>query len=194
MKILNINSSSNKSASTSTNFADKVVAQLVKENEGATVVKRHTTYSDLPFIDESILGALFPQGERTEEQKKALTLSDELVDEVLAADVLVIGAPIYNFSVPASLKAYFDLIARAGLTFKYSETGPIGLLENKKAYVVVSSGGTEIGSSDDFAGNYIKHFLGFIGIKDVEFVRLDQLMFSSETKINEANKKIVEIG
>lgn len=194
MKILNINSSSNKSASTSTNFADKVVAQLVKENKGATVVKRHTTYSDLPFIDESILGALFPQGERTEEQKKALTLSDELVDEVLAADVLVIGAPIYNFSVPASLKAYFDLIARAGLTFKYSETGPIGLLENKKAYVVVSSGGTEIGSSDDFAGNYIKHFLGFIGIKDVEFVRLDQLMFSSETKINEANKKIVEIG
>jgi FMN-dependent NADH-azoreductase len=194
MKILNINSSSNKSASTSTNFADKVVAQLVKENEGATVAKRHTTYSDLPFIDESILGALFVQGERTAEQKEALKLSDELVNEVIDADVLVIGTPIYNFSVPASLKAYFDLIARAGLTFKYGETGPIGLLENKKAYIVMSSGGTEIGSDADFAGNYIKHFLGFIGITDVEFVKLDQLMFGSEPKIEAANKKIAEIG
>ncbi|WP_439132051.1 FMN-dependent NADH-azoreductase [Polaribacter sp.] len=193
MKILNINSSSNKSGSTSTNFADKVVAHLLKENEGSTVVKRHTTYSNIPFIDESILGALFPQGERTEAQKKALQLSDELVDELFEADVLVIGAPIYNFSVPASLKAYFDLIARAGLTFKYGEAGPIGLLENKKAYIVMSSGGTEIGSEADFAGNYIKHFLGFLGITNVEFVKLDQLMFGSEPKIEAANKKIAEI-
>lgn len=193
MKILNINSSSNKSTSTSTDFAEKVVEKLVKENEGATVVKRHTTYSDLPFIDETILGALFSKEERTEEQKNALKLSDELTNELIEADVLVISAPIYNFSVPASLKAYFDLIARAGVTFKYGEEGPIGLLKNKKAYIVVASGGTEIGSKIDFAGNYIKHFLGFIGITDVEFVKLDQLMFGSESKIAAANKKIVEI-
>ncbi|MCL4159185.1 UNVERIFIED_CONTAM: hypothetical protein GTU68_012362, partial [Idotea baltica] len=132
-------------------------------------------------------------GERTEKQKNALKLSDELTNELINADVLVISAPIYNFSVPASLKAYFDLIARAGITFKYGEEGPIGLLKNKKAYIVIAGGGTEIGSEMDFAGNYIKHFLGFIGITDVEFVKLDQLMFGSESKIAAANKKIVEI-
>ena len=148
----------------------------------------------MPFIDDTILDALFVQGERTKEQKDTLKLSDELVNEVIDADVLVIGSPIYNFSVPASLKAYFDLIARVGLTFKYGETGPIGLLENKKAYIVMSSGGTEIGSDADFAGNYIKYFLGFIGITEVEFVKLDQLMFGSEPKIEAATKKIAEIG
>lgn len=194
MKILNINSSSNKTASTSSNYAEKVVAKLIKENEAATVKTRHTTYSDLPFIDEFILGALFPKGERTTEQNEALKLSNELTNELIEADVLVIGAPIYNFSVPASLKAYFDLVARAGLTFKYGENGPIGLLKNKKAYVVIASGGTQIGSEVDFAGNYIKHFLGFLGITDVEFVELDQLMFGSEPKIEAADKKIAAIS
>ena len=113
---------------------------------------------------------------------------------LLEADVLVIGAPIYNFSIPASLKAYFDLVARAGLTFKYTENRPEGLLKNKKAYIVVSSGGTEIGSDIDFAGNYIKHFLGFLGITDVEFVKLDQLMFGSEPKIESAHKVIEAIA
>ncbi|WP_334057184.1 FMN-dependent NADH-azoreductase [Polaribacter sp. P097] len=194
MKILNINSSSNKTSSTSSMFAEKLVKQLVSENEGSSVVTRHTTYSDLPFIDEVILGALFPQGERTEDQNKALAISNELVQEVQEADVLVIGAPIYNFSVPASLKAYFDLIARAGLTFKYGDKGPVGLLENKKAYIVISSGGTEVGSEIDFAGKYIEHFLGFIGITDVEFVKLDQLMFSSEAKLESANKQIATLA
>lgn len=193
MKILNINSSSNNTASTSTSFAEKVVAKLVSENKGASVVSRHTTYSDLPFIDETMLGAYFAQ-ERTEEQKEALQLSDLLVNEVINADILVIGAPIYNFSVPASLKAYFDLIARAGLTFKYTEKGPVGLLENKKAYIVMASGGTEIDSDLDFAGKYIKLFLGFLGITDVEFVKLDQLMFGSEPKIEKANQQIAFIS
>lgn len=194
MKILNINSSSNKTSSTSTTFAEKVVEKLVTENKGSTVITRHTTYSDLPFIDEFILGALFPEGERTTDQNKALAISNELVQEVKDADVLVIGAPIYNFSVPASLKAYFDLIARAGLTFKYGETGPVGLLENKKAFIVISSGGTEVGSEIDFAGKYIAHFLGFLGITDVEFVKLDQLMFSSETKLESANEQIASLS
>lgn len=193
MNILNINASSNNTASTSTSFAEKVVAKLVSENKGASVVYRHTTYSDLPFIDETMLGAYFAQ-ERTEEQKEALQLSDLLVNEVLNADVLVIGSPIYNFSVPASLKAYFDLIARAGLTFKYTEKGPVGLLENKKAYIVMASGGTEIDSDLDFAGKYIKVFLGFLGVTDVEYVKLDQLMFGSEPKIEKANQRIALIS
>ena len=194
MKILNINSSSNKTTSTSTNYAEKVVEKLISENQDTTIVTRHTTYSNLPFIDESILGALFPAGERTEAQKKALELSDELTNELLDADVVVISAPIYNFSIPASLKAYFDLVARAGLTFRYTETGPIGLLKTKKVYIVVSSGGTEIGSSLDFAGKYIQQFLAFLGATNVEFVELDQLMIKGEEKLVSANNKVASIA
>jgi FMN-dependent NADH-azoreductase len=167
---------------------------LVKENSDTTVKTRETTFSNLPFIEDVMLSALFTQEEKTPEQKESLAISNELTNELLEADVLVIGAPIYNFSIPASLKAYFDLVARAGLTFKYTENGPEGLLKNKKAYIVVSSGGTEIGSDIDFAGNYIKHFLGFLGITDVEFVKLDQLMFGSEPKIESAHKVIEAIA
>lgn len=194
MNILNINSSSNKNTSTSSNYAQKVVDKLINSHPYATVVNRHTTYSDLPFINQEILGALFVKGERTSEQKEALQISDELVSELKAADTIVISAPIYNFSIPASLKAYFDLVARAGLTFKYTEKGPQGLLTGKKAYIVISSGGTEINSDIDFAGKYIKHFLGFVGITDVEFVRLDQMMFKSEEKIEAANEQLARIA
>ena len=194
MKILNINSSSNKTSSTSSSYAKQVVDRLLNLNPGSSVVERHTTYSNLPFINEEILGALFVNGERTEEQKQALALSEELVAELQSADVLVISAPIYNFSVPASLKAYFDLVARAGLTFKYTENGPEGLLKDKKAYIVISSGGTEIESDIDFAGKYIKHFLGFLGITDVEFVRLDQMMFKSDEKIEAAKEQLDSIA
>ncbi|MEN8885107.1 MAG: NAD(P)H-dependent oxidoreductase [Winogradskyella sp.] len=193
MKVLNINSSSNRENSTSTAYAAKVVSQLKDIHTEVSVVERHTTYSDLPFINEAMLASLFVNGERTEAQVKALALSQQLVNEVLEADVIVISAPIYNFSVPASLKAYFDLIARAGLTFKYSESGPVGLLEGKKAYVVVSSGGVEIDSDVDFAGKYIKHFLGFLGISDIEMIKLDLLMFDAEAKQETANKQIQEL-
>ena len=116
-----------------------------------------------------------------------------MVDELVNADIIVISSPIYNFSVPASLKAYFDLVARAGLTFEYTENGPKGLLKNKKAFIVVSSGGTEINSDVDFAGKYIKHFLSFIGVVDVEFVKLDQLMFKSEEKLEAVKKQLTSI-
>jgi len=152
MNILNINSSSNKEDSTSSSYAQQIVEKLVNLNPGAVVVERHATYSDLPFINEEILGALFVKGEKTDEQKEALAISDKLVDELRTADTIVLSAPIYNFSVPASLKAYFDLVARAGLTFQYTENGSEGLLKGKKAYVVISSGGTEINSEIDFAG------------------------------------------
>ncbi len=194
MNILNINSSSNKQSSTSSSYAKQVVDKLVNLNPGASVTERHTTYSNLPFINEEILGALFVKGERTAQQKEALAISEELVAELQAADTLVISAPIYNFSVPASLKAYFDLVARAGLTFQYTENGPEGLLKDKKAYIVISSGGTEIESDIDFAGKYIKHFLGFLGISDVEFVRLDQMMFRSEEKIEAAKEQLASIA
>ncbi|NRB59026.1 MAG: NAD(P)H-dependent oxidoreductase [Winogradskyella sp.] len=193
MKILNINASSNRQSSISSTYANKLINRIKEVEVDTTVVNRHTTYSDLPFLNEEMLASLFVKGERTDEQKKVLEISQQLVEELLEADTIVIASPIYNFSVPASLKAYFDLVARAGLTFQYTENGPVGLLKNKKAYVVVSSGGTEIDSEIDFAGRYIQHFLGFIGISDVEMIKLDQLMFDAETKQETAQKQISQI-
>ena len=111
----------------------------------------------------------------------------------MKADYIIIGAPIYNFSIPAALKAYFDLIARVGLTFKFTENGPVGLLKGKKAFVVISSSGTAIGSAIDFSSKYIIHFLSFLGITDVALISLDQLLFKQEEIIKQVAHKIEQI-
>lgn len=193
MKLLNINSSSNRTGSVSAQYGKQLIALLQETNPGLEVIERHTTYSDLPFVDEAMLGAFFSKDTLTTEQERAIATSEALVAELLDSDLLVITAPIYNFSIPASLKAYFDLIARAGKTFKYTQTGPEGLLKNKKAYVVISSGGTAIGSDIDFAGRYVQHFLGFLGISDVEIIKLDQLMMGAEQKTQEATEQINQL-
>lgn len=193
MKILKINSSSNRTTSISRKYVDKVVDKLLSEHTEATVQERDAAYSDLPFINEEMLNALFAKGERTEKQKEVLQVADGLIEEVSNTDILVIGAPIYNFSVPASLKAYFDLIARAGRTFKYTENGPVGLLEGKKAYVVIASGGVPVGSEADFSSKYIKQFLSFIGITDVEIIPVDQLVKNAEQSLAKADEQIQKI-
>jgi len=194
MKLLNINTSSNRSGSVSAQYGKQLIALFKESNPQLEITERHTTYSDLPFVDETMLGAFFAKDQLTDEQRKAVAMSEALVQELLKSDVLVITAPIYNFSVPASLKAYFDLVARAGKTFKYTETGPQGLLVNKKAYVVISSGGTAIGSEIDFAGRYVEHFLNFLGITDVEMIRLDQLMIDAESRTRAAADHIKQLA
>ncbi len=127
--------------------------------------------------DEEWVSANFTNPEeRSDEQNEKLRFSDTLVAERKASDTIVIGTPINNFSVPAALKAWIDLIARAKKTFRYTEEGPVGLLEGKKAIVIVASGGTKVGSEIDCAINYLKHVLGFIGVTDVTVVAADQLM------------------
>ena len=136
------------------------------------------------MLSEAWVGANFtPDEARTPEQRETLALSDTLIAELEAADTLVLGVPIYNFGVPAAFKAWIDLVARARKTFKYSETGPVGLLEGKTAYVVVASGGTAAGSEIDFATPYLRHVLGFLGIHDVTIIAADQLMASGAEKI-----------
>lgn len=164
--ILRIDASARRTGSVSRELTDSIIARL-----GAANVVTRDLATPLALVDESWVGANFtPAGDRTDEQKNALATSDMLVDELRAADTLVIGLPVYNFAVPAAFKAWIDQIVRAGETFRYTETGPVGLLTGKRAIVVLASGGVTLGSDWDFASGYVRHVLGFIGITDVTFI------------------------
>jgi len=174
--ILQINASARKTGSVTRELTEVLITRLLDKAFDTKVISRDVSQG-LPFLDEDWVGATFTDpAERSAEQRMKLALSDTLVGELKAADTIVIGTPIYNFAVPAALKAWIDLVARARETFQYTENGPVGLLEGKKAYVVVASGGTKVGSEIDFASSYLKHVLGFVGITDVTVVAADQLM------------------
>ncbi|WP_050928689.1 FMN-dependent NADH-azoreductase [Aestuariivita boseongensis] len=181
--VLHIDSSARLTGSTSRDLSARVVNKLNADQ----VVRRDLAHA-LPQIDETWIDANFtPADQRTAEQNDRLALSDQLVEELREADTIVIGAPVYNFSIPASLKAWVDLVARAGVTFKYTEAGPQGLLDGKRAILAVASGGTKLGSENDFASGYLKYILGFMGITDVEIVAADQLMIDAEASLAAAN-------
>lgn len=187
--ILRIDASARKAGSSSRALTDALIARLAPDN----IVTRDLT-EVLPFVTEDWVGANFTdESERTEAQKAELALSDMLVDELFAADTLVIGTPIYNFAVPAALKAWIDLIARARKTFHYTANGPEGLLSGKKAYVLIASGGTEVGSEIDFASGYLRHVLGFVGITDVTIIAADQQMMKGEATVDEALADIARV-
>ncbi|GAB4576670.1 MAG: NAD(P)H-dependent oxidoreductase [Roseibium sp.] len=174
--VLQVNASARRSGSVTRELSDSLVRRLLGKTPEMKVINRDLSQG-LPFIDEDWVAANFTDpAERSAEQRLKLALSDTLVAELKAADTIVIGAPVYNFSVPAALKAWIDLVARARETFRYTENGPVGLLEGKKAYVLVASGGTKVGSDIDFAGSYLTHVLGFLGISDVQVIAADQLM------------------
>lgn len=171
-------------SSVSRKLADQLVAAL-----GTEQVTTRDISTGVPVVDGAWIGAAFGG-----EDKTPLAMSDVLVAEVQAADHIVIATPIWNFGVPAALKAWIDQLARAGLTFKYTENGPVGLLEGKKATIVISSGGTEAGSAIDFATPYLKHVLGFIGIHDVDVVAADRLMADAEIAMEKAEAAIEVIA
>ena len=187
--LLHIDASARSEGSVSRTLTQHLVEAL--SSAETEVITRDIGLSPLPILSEAWVGANFtPDEARTEAQNQILALSDTLISEIEAADTLVLGVPIYNFGVPAGFKAWIDLIARARKTFKYTETGPVGLLEGKKAYVVIASGGTASGSEIDFATPYVRHVLGFIGIHDVEIVAADQLMATGDEKIQAARDAI----
>ena len=184
LNILRIDSSGRYEGSHSRKLTTNIVSSLSKRNPGATVVERDVTQG-VDIVDEAWIGAAFtPADDRTDAQRARLLNSDRLVGEVQAADVLVIGVPIYNFGVPAALKAWVDQVCRANVTFRYAENGPEGLVENKKAYVAIVSGGTEAHSEVDFAAGHIHQVLRFIGIEDITTVYADRLMVEGEMKAN----------
>jgi FMN-dependent NADH-azoreductase len=192
LNVLKVESSARRDGSITRRLADRVIADLAEGGAAVNSVTRDVA-SGLPVVDEAWVAANFTDpAERSAEQKARLALSDTLVAELKAADVLVLGVPVYNFGIPAALKAWIDLVARARETFRYTEDGPVGLLEGKKAIVILASGGTQVGSDIDFASGYLKHVLAFIGITDVTVVAADQLMFAGETRIHEAEAKVGE--
>ena len=179
MKILHIDSSARKDESVSRKLAADLVKNLKKDN--SEVVYRDAS-NNIPFV-AGIKGAGFiiPEEDRNEEDKKLFKFSDELVDELLAADTIVISTPIYNFGPPAAAKAWFDLVARAGRTFAYEPTGPKGLINgNKKVYLIVTSGGVPIDSPVDFCTPWFKQALNFLGITDIEVIDSSQLNLNDE--------------
>ena len=144
---------------------------------GASVTTRDLAGNDLPYVSaERFAANLAPAAERTPEQAELAAIADQLIAELQAADTIVIASPIYNFGPPASLKAWADLVARAGTTFRYTPTGPEGLLTGKRAYLAIASGGTPVGSDIDFMSRWLTFFLGFLGITDVEIVAADGIM------------------
>ena len=154
---------------------------------------RRDLIDGIGFVDESWIAANFTAAEeRTVTQRERLSESDQLVAELQAADVVVIGAPVYNFGVPATLKAWVDQVARARVTFRYTDAGPEGLLEGKKAYVVIASGGVPVDSAVDFATPYLRHALGFLGIHDVEVIAADRLNVRGDEAVDEARRDIAE--
>ncbi len=179
-KILRLDAGAAHDGSITRSLGDTVVERLAASTD-ATVTTRDLT-AGLPFVDSDwVAAAATGSGSAT---------SDELVDELLAADVLVITAPIYNFGVPAALKAWIDQVARAGRTFQYTDEGPKGLLEGTRAVVVAASGGTEIEGEADFAVPYLRFVLGFLGITDVQVVGASQQMLRGETALVEAREAI----
>ncbi len=163
---------------------------------GASVTTRDLAANDLPFVSAERFGAnLTPAADRTPEQADLAAIADTLIAELQAADTIVIASPIYNFGAPATLKAWADLVARAGTTFRYTETGPEGLLKGKKAYLAIASGGTPVGSDIDFMSRWLTFFLGFLGITDVEIVAADGIMGADgEAKIAAAQETALQLA
>jgi FMN-dependent NADH-azoreductase len=183
--ILQIDASARLQGSVSRQLTAAVSREL-----GTDIVHRDLAQG-LPLLSEDWISANFtPADKRTDAQNETLALSDQLISELQDAGTVVIGAPMYNFSIPAALKAWIDLICRAGVTFRYTENGPQGLLTGKRAIVVLATGGTPQGAAYDFTTDYMRHVLGFIGISDVQFITADQLGQNADQVLAKADEQI----
>ncbi len=196
--LLIVNSSPRKN-SVSRRLARHVAGEWRAHNPKGRVIERDLVAEPLPFLTESWIQASgTPAAQRTAEQQQALALSDALIEELVAADVIVLGVPMHNFSIPASLKAWIDLITRAGKTFSYSDKGPKGLIpEGKQVLAIVSRGGSYGEGTPAFAADfqipYLRHMLGFIGLKSVTVIEADKQAFGpevAEQSVDDAVRKL----
>jgi FMN-dependent NADH-azoreductase len=181
MNILQINTSARSSGAQSTRLADLIVARLREAHPAAQVVVRDLARDPHPTLDEAALQALFtPESARTEAQRARVALDDALIAQLQAADTLVLGAPMYNFGVTVQLKNWLDAIARAQVTFRYTENGPQGLLTGKTVYVALTRGGKHRDTERDTQVPYLKTMLGFLGMTDVRFIYAEGMAMGAQ--------------
>lgn len=182
MKILQINASARSTGANSTKLADTITARLQARHPEAVVELRDLSAQPHPVLDETALAALFtPAEQRSPEQAARVALDDALIAQVQSADAIVLGVPMYNFGVPVQLKTWIDAIARAGVTFRYTENGPEGLLQGKKVYVALARGGLYRDTPADSQVPYLKSVLGFLGMTDVHFIYAEGLSMGPDS-------------
>ena len=182
MKILQINASARREGANSTKVANRVTERLQAANPGATVTLRDLAANPVPALDEAMLGALFtPAEQRSAEQAAAVAGYDALIAELQAHDAIVLGVPMYNFGVSTQLKNWIDAVARAGVTFQYTATGPVGLVQGKTVYVAFARGGIYRDTPADSQVPYLKAVLGFVGMTDVDFIYAEGLAMGADS-------------
>ena len=191
--LLQLNTSLYSTGGQSSQLAQRYVDEWTAQHPDGAVIVRDLAADPVPHLTAERFAALnTAPAARTGEQQLVVDYSDRLVEELRRADTIVIGLPMYNFGVPSTLKAYFDHVARANVTFKYTETGPVGLLTGKQVIVVATRGGAYAGTPMDTQSDYVRQFLGFIGMKDVEFVYAEGLAMGArrETALVQAREAI----
>lgn len=194
--ILQLNTSISNGKGQSSLLASQFIAAIKKRDPSVRIVVRDVAAAEpVPHLDGERFGAFITQPrERSEAQHAVVAYSNTLINELQQADLIVLGLPMYNFGVPSQLKAYFDHIARAGVTFKYTDKGPVGMLTGKRAYVFAARGGVYAGTPLDTQTGYIRDFLRFIGITDVRFVYAEGLAINPESKAAGLAKAGAEIA
>ncbi|UVJ45304.1 FMN-dependent NADH-azoreductase [Pseudomonas sp. LS1212] len=197
-RVLIIESSARQQDSISRQLTQQFISQWQAAHPADQITVRDLAVNPVPHLDANLLGGwMKPQDQRTAPELEALQRSNELTDEVLAADVLVLAAPMYNFAIPSTLKAWLDHVLRAGVTFKYTDTGPQGLLTGKRAYVLTARGGIYAGSASDHQEPYLRQVMGFIGIHDVSFIHAEGLNMGGDFHdkgLNQAKAMLAEVA
>jgi FMN-dependent NADH-azoreductase len=190
--LLQINSSLFGENGNSSQLSQEFVQRWKALNPTGEVILRDFAKETIPHLDATRVQALFtPEADRTTEQQAVVDYSDKIIAQIQAADVIVIGVPLYNFGVPSTLKAYFDHIARAGVTFKYTETGPVGLLNDKPVYIIAARGGVHQGLPSDTQSQFLTNFLSFVGLKDVRFIYAEGLNMGQKDQAFSAAKAAI---
>jgi FMN-dependent NADH-azoreductase len=193
-RVLIIESSARQQDSVSRQLTQTFISQWQTAHPNDHITVRDLAANPVPHLDINLLGGwMKPAEQRTDIEQVSLERSNQLTDELLAADVLVMAAPMYNFAIPSTLKAWLDHVLRAGVTFKYTDTGPQGLLSGKRAYVLTARGGIYAGSTADHQEPYLRQVMAFIGIHDVTFIHAEGMNLGGdfqEKGLSQANAKL----
>ncbi len=181
--LLQISTSLFSSGGQSTQLADTFVTEWQRTHPDGRVIRRDLSVNPVPHLDaERLTAFMTPASQRSAQQQSIVAYSDALIDELRQTDVVVIGLPLYNFGIPSSLQAYFDHLARAGVTFKYTASGPIGFLTGKRVLVFATRGGKYAGTEKDSATTQVRAFLSLLGMNDLEFIYAEGLNMDTETR------------